>query len=436
MASAEKEIQSQGDSAPQTVEETTKGSSEIGSQDNKPQSSPENETKDTAITSNVDDVDDVDSPPFPPRPVAPKHLTQVEINIAELTDMFPNVDPKYIKMALIASEGRLEPASNALLFLSDPESGIEIPDPSHHVTVGGQGAAASNHSIESDEALARRLARSYESRAKPPKSSRPTKPSKPARLSEHSARRSSTSMSSDHPHNEFLDVNNDSDEDLYEAVTKGVTEVKEVVGGWFGNVAKKIQQSIDQPQNGAQVQPTNQQRKSKPHQYRDDVREFDDIPPRLPPKDSYYKRQMENHQNSPYQQQPQSSQRGGHVHDDYDSETNDAPHLPSRHKNLYSAMNASNSSLPHSSNVKSNADELKPKIQQQISLDDNDTEHEVDAANSADRKSPAKTEGTPIDHKNEVEVKPKQTLLAAADPEPSNDAFLVEDSEDDDEIKR
>lgn len=49
-------------------------------------------------------------PPKPPRPMSP--MAQAE---ATLIEAFPDTDPKVVKAVLVASNGKVEPAFNALL---------------------------------------------------------------------------------------------------------------------------------------------------------------------------------------------------------------------------------------------------------------------------------------------------------------------------------
>ncbi|GMF63363.1 unnamed protein product [[Candida] boidinii] len=57
------------------------------------------------------------APPMPSRP-----LSKTEKTIQQLKEAFPSIEEKYIRMSLIASQGLLDPAFNALLYLSDPAS--------------------------------------------------------------------------------------------------------------------------------------------------------------------------------------------------------------------------------------------------------------------------------------------------------------------------
>ncbi|KAK6338280.1 ubiquitin-binding protein cue5, variant 2 [Orbilia blumenaviensis] len=63
-------------------------------------------------------------PPKPPRPVS-----KFEQNVATLAEAFPDIDVAVIKAVLTASAGRVEPAFNALLGMSDPSAAVEIEEP-------------------------------------------------------------------------------------------------------------------------------------------------------------------------------------------------------------------------------------------------------------------------------------------------------------------
>lgn len=309
---------------------------------------------------------ETDVPPLPSRP-----LSKIDLTINQLVDMFPKLDLKYIKMALIASEGRLEPASNALLFLSDPNSDIEIPSvPSNNST----SYPNLTDQYESDEILARNLAKSYEKRASNVSST----------ASRHRKSYHTPSMNENRPINKnFGNVDYDSDEDLYEAFTKNVNDAKQIVGGWFGNISKKIQESIEQP-------------------------------PPLPPKRSNYLPQRPISLENPYQQQqPHSIEKTPYNDDDennYDGADNVAKSNSRKTTGiLYPAVNHSDTSINIQTEPSSNVDNDKIIPPKPIKKDT--------------------TENSEIND-NKKDDKKWTPLKENINDEPSNDAFLVEDSED------
>lgn len=344
---------------------------------------PDAEQQEEAVATDTDEKPQLpprhrSPPPMPSRPsphVAPSHVEQT---VAQLVDVFPGLDLKYIKMALIASEGRLEPASNALLFLSDPDSGIEIPNPEH--------AGASSHSMNSrrnnndaqlktDEELARSLARSYESRPRPQGKLYKT-----------------PSMSKHEKYNEYIDYNNDSDEDLYEAFTKNVNDAKQMVGSWFGNVAKKFQVPVDQETE----------------------------------REQNYRSQKTDRRNL--------YQRQSRVYDDADKELPKLPPRKQGKEHLYSAVNPSDGSVTE--NPTPHAIELTDETADASVVQDDDKLYTADSAQLSIHKKATET-GHEVTPTNASDLKSnagkKWSSLKSSDPEPSSDAFLVEDSEDDEE---
>ncbi|RAL64063.1 hypothetical protein DID88_003251 [Monilinia fructigena] len=63
-------------------------------------------------------------PAKPPRPLSPQQQAE-----NTLKEAFPSIDTAVVKAVLIASGGRVEPAFNALLGMSDPNAAIEVPPP-------------------------------------------------------------------------------------------------------------------------------------------------------------------------------------------------------------------------------------------------------------------------------------------------------------------
>lgn len=98
-------------------------------------------------------------PTKPPRPLNPREQAETT-----LKEAFPSIEPSVIKAVLTASGGDVEPAFNALLGMTDPDSQRE-PDPPvkpprpvkspQPVTTSGMSQ------LESDELYARQLAEHY-----------------------------------------------------------------------------------------------------------------------------------------------------------------------------------------------------------------------------------------------------------------------------------
>jgi hypothetical protein len=104
-----------------------------------------------------DEVEEVGPapPPKPPRPMSPQAKAEVT-----LIEAFPSIDAKVVKAVLVASNGKVEPAFNALLGMSDPEYVHDTgpPPPSKNAP------RRELSQLEADEQYARQLAEQYDTR--------------------------------------------------------------------------------------------------------------------------------------------------------------------------------------------------------------------------------------------------------------------------------
>lgn len=111
--------------------------------------------------------DDEENPPSLPSrrtaPAAEKETPQENPIFKQLKEAFPNLEDKYIKAVIIASQGAVDPAFNALLYLSDPESEKDIELPSEPLTSDAPQLPARRKQtqLEQDELLARQLDQQY-----------------------------------------------------------------------------------------------------------------------------------------------------------------------------------------------------------------------------------------------------------------------------------
>ncbi|KAG7925745.1 hypothetical protein KL925_004155 [Ogataea polymorpha] len=185
------------------------------------------ETSEPAVIAEKADQASSDAapPPMPKRPVS-----AAERAIQDLKEAFPTVEEKYVKMALIASQGQLDPAFNALLFLSDPSSDIPVPVMETKPKLPSKDSFEHRRQLESDEALARRLAREYEKRGSRPKAAPPKPKKKPVWAA--------------------IEDGSDDEEDFVDSLAKNVEEARNTVGGWVSNLAKKIQKEVNTVQQG------------------------------------------------------------------------------------------------------------------------------------------------------------------------------------------
>lgn len=101
-------------------------------------------------------------PPKPPRPTAE---TQQNEKIKMLQEAFPSIEPSVVRAVLTASGGRIEPAFNALLQMTDPDAAqLDQPPPPPPRPVAGPlgNTSTTQAQLEADELYARQLAEHYE----------------------------------------------------------------------------------------------------------------------------------------------------------------------------------------------------------------------------------------------------------------------------------
>ncbi|QLL34912.1 hypothetical protein HG536_0H02870 [Torulaspora globosa] len=133
----------------------------------------EPEAEQDTVTETVDpkvDNDEEELPPALPQRKAKSASSETHDGSADrnpifeqLKEAFPNMESKFIKAVIIASQGALDPAFNALLYLSDPESGKDIELPKEPIAVGTPQLPARRQQsqLEQDEILARQLDEQY-----------------------------------------------------------------------------------------------------------------------------------------------------------------------------------------------------------------------------------------------------------------------------------
>ncbi|KAI9678193.1 MAG: ubiquitin-binding protein cue5 [Caeruleum heppii] len=107
-------------------------------------------------------TDEDGGPPKPPRPLSPQQQAE-----NTLKEAFPSIDAAVVKAVLTASGGRVEPAFNALLGMSDPEAVKDSPPPAQpprpaRSPVSSHGPTTTpQNQLLADEQYARQLAEHY-----------------------------------------------------------------------------------------------------------------------------------------------------------------------------------------------------------------------------------------------------------------------------------
>lgn len=105
-----------------------------------------------------------DNTSAPPLPTRKSPSPEENPMLKQLKDAFPTIDEKYVKAVLIASQGQLDPAFSALLFLSDPNYEKEASLPTRPFDASIRKPANPNRKLtqlEQDELLARQLDEKY-----------------------------------------------------------------------------------------------------------------------------------------------------------------------------------------------------------------------------------------------------------------------------------
>jgi hypothetical protein len=105
------------------------------------------------------DVNDEIPPTKPPRPQSPQQQAE-----HTLIEAFPSIDAKVVRAVLMASGGKVEPAFNALLGMTDPDfqpEEVAPPQPPRPAQRQQQQQRQPQSQLEADEMYARQLAEQY-----------------------------------------------------------------------------------------------------------------------------------------------------------------------------------------------------------------------------------------------------------------------------------
>lgn len=162
-------------------------------------------------------------PPKPPRPLNPQQEAE-----NTLKEAFPGVEAAVIKAVLIASGGRIEPAFNALLGMTDPEAAAEAepvapPQPPRPRRDGPELTQ-----LEADELYARQLAEHYDASQNRNRSRGNPQRGQNLRPNE---------MHDEEENYSFID---DDLPVIKENLRKGFIETQSKVNGWITNLKKRI----------------------------------------------------------------------------------------------------------------------------------------------------------------------------------------------------
>lgn len=204
----------------------------------------EDEPPATSPTNPTTTDSDETPPPKPPRP-----MSEQQKNEAILKEAFPDIEASVIKAVLIASGGRIDPAFNALLAMSDPdavhpdlEDDVGPPQPPRPQNTQSQ--------LEADEAYARQLAEHYESAAYEARTAN-SRDLPGSRITGRPGSRGTGLKPNELSERSFID---DDLPEIQEQLKKGFQETQVKVNGWFKDLKKKFDEQFDEGEGSTSQQ--------------------------------------------------------------------------------------------------------------------------------------------------------------------------------------
>lgn len=217
--------------------ELTKNTTESGAESPttvRPLDMDDDDVQETALENEASTTDA--PPPKPPRP-----LTEAQKNELILKEAFPSVDNNVIKAVLRASGGRVEPAFNALLEMTDPDAAknnVEDDDAPPPQPPRPQNRAQMSQ-VEADELYARQLAEHYDNVG--------AYESRTSNRNFNGGRTRQEPGHGEEPEYSFID---DDLPVIRENLRKGFMETQTKVNGWITNLKKKIEENFDESEEG------------------------------------------------------------------------------------------------------------------------------------------------------------------------------------------
>ena len=207
-----------------------------------------------------------EAPPMkPPRPLSPREQAE-----NTLKEAFPSIDTAVVKAVLAASGGQVEPAFNALLGMSDPDSQRDPGPPAkppRPTQQYGAGTTTEQNQLEADEMYARQLDQHYSGGARLQQQEQPSpgwnqqsqRPKPSSRLGSKGAEneRSFIDGWSDNAVNRSLVDALPLDElpVIKDNIRKGFLETQSTVNKWIGTIRKKIDGEDDSDFNSQPARP-------------------------------------------------------------------------------------------------------------------------------------------------------------------------------------
>ena len=182
---------------------------------------------------------DAAPPAKPPRPTSPQQQAE-----NTLIEAFPSIDTKVVKAVLMASGGKVEPAFNALLGMSDPDFKPEEATPAATAPPRQPPRPAQRQpmsQLEADEAYARQLAQQYNSQG--PRSQTQYNQREPARRGPNRQDPTFDEIERQEQERNFFD---DELPEIGRNIQQGFFETQKKVNSWITNFKKKIDGSDEE----------------------------------------------------------------------------------------------------------------------------------------------------------------------------------------------
>lgn len=182
-------------------------------------------------------------PAKPPRPQSAREQAETT-----LKEAFPAIDPAVVRAVLAASAGQVEPAFNALLGMSDPDSQKDVEPPV-------KPPRPTQNQLEADEIYARQLHEHYSGASRQQPQQRQSSPGwnaqsqrpmqgdrKGSRTAQADPERSFIDGWSDNPVNRVIidALPLDDLPVIRDNIRKGFLETQSTVNKWIGNIRKRI----------------------------------------------------------------------------------------------------------------------------------------------------------------------------------------------------
>ncbi|KAK4945174.1 ubiquitin-binding protein cue5 [Elasticomyces elasticus] len=193
-------------------------------------------TSRTEALPNPPPKDEPAPPSKPPRPLSPREQAE-----NTLKEAFPTIDAAVVRAVLTASGGNVEPAFNALLGMSDPDSQREPEPPAKPPRPAAQTPTSTKTSqLEADELYARQLAEHYSGGGR----QEPQRRDPRQRFNEDlpgsragQGRPGASPNPDDVPWRTFID---DDLPEIRDNIRKGFIETQSTVNKWISSFKKKL----------------------------------------------------------------------------------------------------------------------------------------------------------------------------------------------------